>query len=141
MRRNSRTLTAHFSGVYGDKIQTIMNNVIQGEGKNYINKLVDDGKLDEKYRLTSGYNNTYGRLYANKPCTTITNNMSTPSGLRCIHYEQNRPLTPREGARIQSFPDWFVFCGNRSEIRTQIGNAVPPLLAMKLAKQIERLLE
>ena len=141
MRRNSRTLTAHFSGVYGDKIQTIMNNVIQGEGKNYINKLVDDGKLDEKYRLTSGYNNTYGRLYANKPCTTITNNMSTPSGLRCIHYEQNRPLTPREGARIQSFPDWFVFCGNRGEIRTQIGNAVPPLLAMKLAKQIERLLE
>jgi len=141
MRRNSNILTCHFLAIYGDKIQTVMNNVIQGEGKEYINGLVDQGILAEKYRLTSGYKNTYGRLYANQPCTTITNNMSTPSGLRCIHYEQNRALTPREGARIQSFPDWFSFYGNRREIKTQIGNAVPPLLAMKFATQLEQILE
>lgn len=117
-----------------------MDNVIQGEGKDYINSLVDQGILEEQYRLTSGYKNTYGRLYANQPCTTITNNMSTPSGLRCIHYEQNRALTPREGARIQSFPDWFQFTGNKREIKTQIGNAVPPLLAMKFAEQLEEIL-
>lgn len=140
MRDGSNELSAHFLAAYGDKIQTVMNYVIQGEGKDYINSLVDDGILQEKYRLTSGYKNTYGRLYANRPCTTITNNMSTPSGLRCIHYEQNRALTPREGARIQSFPDWFQFTGNRKEIKTQIGNAVPPLLAMKFAEQLEEIL-
>jgi len=140
MRGNCQNLTGHFLAVYGDKIQTIMNNVIQGEGKDYINSLVDQGILEEKYRLTSGYKNTYGRLYANQPCTTITNNMSTPSGLRCIHYEQNRALTPREGARIQSFPDWFNFYGTRREIKTQIGNAVPPLLAIRLARQLEQIL-
>lgn len=141
MRGGCQNLTGHFLAVYGDKIQTVMNHVVQGEGKNYINCLVDQGILDEKYRLTSGYKNTYGRLYANKPCTTITNNMSTPSGLRCIHYEQNRALTPREGARIQSFPDWFVFYGKRKEIKTQIGNAVPPLLAIRLARQLEQILD
>lgn len=140
MRGTNTEISAHFLTVYGDKIQTIMNNVIQGEGKDYINSLVDQGILEEHYRLTSGYKNTYGRLYANQPCTTITNNMSTPSGLRCIHYEQNRALTPREGARIQSFPDWFQFTGNKREIKTQIGNAVPPLLAMKFAEQLEEIL-
>lgn len=140
MRGTNTELSAHFLAVYGDKIQTIMDNVIQGEGKDYINSLVDQGILEEQYRLTSGYKNTYGRLYANQPCTTITNNMSTPSGLRCIHYEQNRALTPREGARIQSFPDWFQFMGNKREIKTQIGNAVPPLLAMKFAEQLEEIL-
>lgn len=137
MRGNNENLICHFTGLYGDKIQTIMNNVLQGEGKNYINKLVNEGVLAEKYRLTSGYKNTYGRLIANLPCTTITNNLSTPSGLRCIHYNQNRPLTPREGARIQSFPDWFKFFGNKRDVTSQIGNAVPPLLAIRLAQQIE----
>lgn len=141
MRGQNIHLTCHFSATYGDKIQTIINHVIPGEGKNYINNLVDQGILEERYRLTSGYKNTYGRLHADQPCTTITKNLSTPSGLRCIHYNQNRALTPREGARIQSFPDWFQFYGIRSEIKTQIGNAVPPLLAIKLAEQIERLME
>ncbi len=141
MRGNCQNLTGHFVSSYGDKIQTVMNHVIQGEGKNYINELVDQGVLDQRYRLTSGYKNTYGRLYADQPCTTVTNNMSTPSGLRCIHYEQNRALTPREGARIQSFPDWFVFYGKKNEIKTQIGNAVPPLLAIRLARQLEQILD
>ena len=140
MRGNTEELTCHFLAVYGDKIQTVMNHVIPGEGREYINRLVDEGVLGEEYRLTSGYKNTYGRLYADQPCTTITSNMSTPSGLRCIHYEQNRALTPREGARIQSFPDWFHFNGNRKQIKTQIGNAVPPLLAIRLATELERIL-
>lgn len=141
MRGDTDELTCHFLATYGDKIQTIMNHVIQGEGKDYINQLVDEGVLEEQYRLTSGYKNTYGRLYSDRPCTTITHNMSTPSGLRCIHYEQNRALTPREGARIQSFPDWFQFRGNKSEIKTQIGNAVPPLLAMKFSERLAEILE
>ena len=80
-------------------------------------------------------------MIESQPCTTITNNLSTPSGLRCIHYDQNRALTPREGARIQSFPDWFVFSGEKANITAQVGNAVPPLLAMALAKKIDSALK
>lgn len=140
MRKHSKHISCHFSPVYGNKIQTIINHVTQGKGKNYINELVDKGLIPKEYRLTSGYDNTYGRLIENQPSTTITNNMSTPSGLRCIHYTENRALTPREGARIQSFPDWFEFVGTKKDITTQIGNAVPPLLAMKIATQIEKVL-
>ena len=141
MRDKSKKLSCHFASNYGDKICTIIRNVKPGEGKNQINKLVEEGKLEEKYKLTSGYRNSYGRLYKDKPCTTITHNMSTPSGLRCIHYEQNRALTPREGARIQSFPDWFQFVGSHSDIKQQIGNAVPPLLAMAFAERFKEVLE
>lgn len=141
MRGDNKALRDHSCGTYGDKIRTVIHNVKQGQGRNDFNALVDAGKIDRKYYLTSGYKNTYGRLEENKPSTTITNNLSTPSGLRCIHYSQDRALTSREGARIQSFPDWFYFIGNsRAEINTQIGNAVPPLMAMALARKIEKLL-
>lgn len=141
MRHNTKEITHHYCGEYGEKIRTVIKNVKQGEGKNDFNKLVESGKIDQKYKLTSGYANTYGRLIENHPCTTITNNMTTPSGLRCIHYAQNRALTPREGARIQSFPDWFQFEGDKGNVTTQIGNAVPPLLAIALAKQIDSALK
>jgi len=141
MRFGSERLTEHFAAIHGDKIQTVINHVVPGEGKDYINGLVDQGVLAEQYRLTSGYKNTYGRLIANQPATTITNNLATPSGLRCIHYEFNRALTPREGARIQSFPDRFTFCGYKTHVTSQIGNAVPPLLADALARHIEQLLD
>lgn len=141
MRHNCKALTCHFCGLYGEKIRTVIQNVKQGQGKDDFNKLVEEGLLDERFKLTSGYHNTYGRLVETQPCTTITNNMSTPSGLRCIHYNQDRALTPREGARIQSFPDWFQFDGNKEDITTQIGNAVPPLLAIVLAKKINSALK
>lgn len=140
MRKNSDSITQHYCGQYGDKIRTVIKNVRQGQGKNDFNALVDNGTIPEKYRLTSGYNNTYGRLVADQPSTTITNNLCTPSGLRCIHYNQDRALTPREGARIQSFPDWFEFYGTRTDVTKQIGNAVPPLLAMGIARKLEQVI-
>lgn len=141
MRNNCEAITCHFCGEYGDKIRTVITNVRQGQGKDDFNLLVKSGIIDKKYELTSGFPNTYGRLVEDQPCTTITNNMTTPSGLRCIHYSQNRALTPREGARIQSFPDWFSFVGDKVHITTQIGNAVPPLLALELAKKIASVLK
>lgn len=141
MRHNSQGITCHFCGEYGDKIRTVIANVRQGQGKEDFNLLVESGRIEQKYKLTSGFHNTYGRLVEDQPCTTITNNMTTPSGLRCIHYSQNRALTPREGARIQSFPDWFTFFGEKVHVTTQIGNAVPPLLAIELAKRIESILK
>ncbi len=140
MRYNSKELRDHYCGQYGEKIRLVIKNVKQGEGKNDFNKLVDIGKIPKKYRLTSGYANTYGRLCENMPSTTITNNLSSPSSLRCIHYSQNRALTPREGARIQSFPDWFKFSNSRGLATRQIGNAVPPLLSIALAKEFEKIL-
>lgn len=141
MRGDSQRITQHFCGFYGDKIRTVIQNVAEGEGKNDFNRKVKEGKIDEKYYLTSGYCNTYGRLERNKPSTTITNNLATPSALRCIHYEQNRALTPREGARIQSFPDWYHFEGNRTDVARQVGNAVPPLMAIAFANKIIETLE
>ncbi len=140
MRGDCDNLTVHFCGTYGDKIRTVIENVNEGEGKNDFNAKVSAGLIDSKYYLTSGYGNTYGRLERNKPSTTITNNLATPSGLRCIHYEQHRALTPREGARIQSFPDWYHFEGNRSDVVKQVGNAVPPLMAIAFANKIINLL-
>lgn len=141
MRGTCEEITCHFCGEYGDKMRTVIQNVQQGQGKNDFNKLVEQGIINKEYKLTSGFANTYGRLVENQPCTTITNNLSTPSGLRCIHYSQDRALTPREGARIQSFPDWFSFEGSKDNITTQVGNAVPPLLAMTIARKIEVVLK
>ena len=141
MRHGSNELTQHFCGCYSEKIRAVIQHVKQGEGKNEFNALVDSGKIDKSYRLTSGYANTYGRLIADQPSPTITNNLPTVSSLRCIHYSQNRALTPREGARIQSFPDWYKFEGFKSDVCTQIGNAVPPLLALRLASQFEKTLK
>lgn len=140
MRGNNEELTEHFCGTHNDKLRKIIATVPQGEGRPYINHLVEIGELPQDCKLTSGYNNTYGRLVENQPSTTITNNMCTPSALRCIHYRQNRELSPREGARIQSFPDWFRFNGKRVNVTQQIGNAVPPLLALAVARKIEEVL-
>lgn len=138
MRNNSEQLTDYSIGIYGDKIRTVIANVVQGEGRHYINNLVETGVLAEEYYLTSGYKNTYGRLWWDRPSTTLTNSFGTPSALRCIHPLQNRALSTREGARLQSFPDWFSFFGNKYEKNSQVGNAVPPLLAIQIAKEVKR---
>lgn len=139
MRGDNDILMDHQNGLNGEKMLTIMQNVMQGEGRKQINELVDGGVLEDSCYLTSGYSNTYGRLWWDRPSTTITNSLGSPSALRCIHPLQNRALTTREGARLQSFPDWFSFNGSKYQKNSQVGNAVPPLLAMKLACCIENL--
>lgn len=139
MRGNSTELHDHECGIYGEKIYAVIKAVKPGKGRPYINDLVQKGELPKEYYLTSGYENTYGRLWWNKPCTTITNSLGTPSALRCIHPNQHRALTTREGARLQSFPDSMRFFGNKHERNSQVGNAVPPLLAMALANRMREI--
>ena len=85
---------------------------------------------------TSGFSSCYSRLSPDEPSTTITVNFVHPASNRCIHPVQDRALTPREGARLQGFDDDFVFCGSRTQIVKQIGEAVPPLLGKAIAQAI-----
>lgn len=92
----------------------------------------------EELRPKSGFKNTYCRLWWERPSTTITRNLSTPSSSRCIHPKAPRPLTTREGARIQCFPDNYFFYGSRSSKNLQIGNAVPTFLSIALKNSIKQ---
>ena len=86
--------------------------------------------------VSSGFSSCYSRLDGAEPSVTLTVNFVHPASNRCIHPHQDRALTPREGARLQGFPDTFAFHGTRSQIVKQIGNAVPPLLGNIIAKSI-----
>ena len=92
--------------------------------------------MPEHLRPTSGFKNSYQRIIGDAPSPTITRNFTTPSSANCIHPSQDRALSIREGARCQSFPDWFLFLGTTDEKRLQIGNAVPPLLGKAIGESI-----
>ena len=87
-----------------------------------------------------GWPDVYGRLTWDGKCPTITGGFDSFSRGRYGHPVQNRAITPREAARLQGFPDEFEFVGNRSNVRLQIGNAVPPPLAEEAGKSILRVL-
>lgn len=87
-----------------------------------------------------GWPDVYGRLEWSGQCPTITGGFDSFTRGRFGHPLQDRPLTPREAARLQGFPDEFLFCGNRADIRSQIGNAVPPPLAREVGQEIVRYL-
>lgn len=91
-------------------------------------------------RKTSGGTDLFGRLWWDRPSVTIRTEFFKPEKGRYLHPCQHRPITHREAARIQSFPDKFVFLGSKIEIAKQIGNAVPPLLASHVAGCIEKML-
>ncbi|HEY9401839.1 MAG TPA: DNA cytosine methyltransferase [Pyrinomonadaceae bacterium] len=83
-----------------------------------------------------GHVDVYGRLAWNRPSNTITCGCVNVSKGRFVHPGQNRALTPREAARLQGFPDEFVFVGKT--ICKQVGNAVPPPLAYALARVFKK---
>lgn len=78
----------------------------------------------------------YGRLAWDSPAVTITARFDSFTRGRFGHPVENRTITLREGARLQSFPDDFQFIGNREQVARQIGNAVPPLLAKAIGENI-----
>ena len=84
-------------------------------------------------RKTEGGTDLFGRLWWDKPSVTIRTEFYKPEKGRYLHPCQHRPITHREAARIQSFPDSFKFTGSKIEIARQIGNAVPPMLAARIA--------
>jgi len=127
MRKNVTLLTEHNASNYGEKMQKILKLIPK-------NGSITD--LPESLRPKSYFNNVYARLDATMPAPTITRNFGTPSSSRCVHPFQNRALSTREGARLQSFPDDFIFYGSKTSKNLQIGNAVPPILGEFLGKEI-----
>lgn len=85
------------------------------------------------------FKDRYTRQSMKSACSTIVAHLSK-DGLMFIHPTQNRSLTPREAARIQSFPDWFLFPKARTHAFRLIGNAVPPLVAEAVGREALRFL-
>lgn len=91
----------------------------------------------EQIRKTGGRTTLYGRLSWAKPSYTITTYFNRPGNGAYIHPKDNRVISAREAARLQSFPDDYIFYGSKTSFCKQIGNAVPPLLAYSIAKKIK----
>ena len=127
---NNAELLGHQSAKHAEHLVEMMMQLKEGQSA------FDRFKEGHRLRPTSGFSNSYTRIHRNRPAPTITRNFTTPSSANCIHPTQARALTPREGARLQSFPDKYEFLGSSTEQRLQIGNAVPPLLAKALGTAI-----
>lgn len=82
------------------------------------------------------YSGAYGRLYWDKPARTITRWVFHPGSGRFFHPTQNRTITIREAARLHSYPDSFHFLGTYTDMASQIGESVPPLLGKAIAASI-----
>ena len=106
------------------------------EKMSYVKDGGDRNSIPIEIRPKSGDIRKYIRYDSNLPAVTVTGDMR-----KVFHYNQNRALTPRELARLQSFPDEFVFEGSSINIQQQIGNAVPPKLSYAIATEVKRSLE
>ena len=91
-------------------------------------------KRDGKKTKYSGHTDVYGRLWWDRPSTGLTTRCNSYSNGRFGHPEQDRALSIREAARIQGFPDSFLFLGNLNDQARQVGNAVPVPLAREIGK-------
>lgn len=127
MRKNSDCLYNHMATSHA-KVALEKLALIPPEGdKSYLPK-----ELHGKQKFST----TWARLVWDSQSPTIDTRFDTPSNGRNSHPYLNRAITPREAARIQSFPDSYVFYGKKCSICKQIGNAVPPLLAHAIGTEI-----
>jgi DNA (cytosine-5)-methyltransferase 1 len=127
MRTRSLEVHNHIAAKHSDRVKEIISLV--PDGGNYKD-------LPEKYAHTRNFHVAWTRFASDKPAPTID------TGHRHhFHYKYNRVPTVRECARLQSFPDDFLFLGNKTQQFRQVGNAVPPLMAQKIAEQVLETLE
>lgn len=125
IRNNSSVLYNHNATKHSPIAIDRLKRIPPESGKEYLTE-----------KISSTFGQTWGRLEKNKPSPTIVTRFDTPSNGKNSHPFLNRAITPREAARLQSFPDTFIFYGNKSSITKQIGNAVPPLLGEAIANHI-----
>jgi DNA (cytosine-5)-methyltransferase 1 len=127
-RRGSQTLTLHEAAKHAPYILEI----IKYSG--------DSIKCIPPHLISSGFSSCYSRLDPNEPSATITVKFTSPASSKCIHPYQDRAITPREAARIQSFDDRYAFAGSKTQVAAMLGNAVPPLLGRAVANAVAGLL-
>ena len=149
--QRAANLTAHRARPHSER--DLRDFALLKEGENSKEAMDRGVKFEFPYNKET-FKDRYTRQHRNEPCSTIVAHLSK-DGLMFIHPTQNRSLTPREAARIQSFPDWFGFPIARTHQFRVIGNAVPPLVseaigiaaksylekAMKKTNQIKFLIE
>lgn len=120
----------------------IPNHIAMSHSEQMLHKMsfVSDGgnrnEIPEQFRPKSGDVRKYIKYSSNKPSVTVTGDMR-----KIFHYEQNRALTVRELAKLQSFPDNFVFKGTKISQQQQVGNSVPPKMAEAIASTIIKMSE
>lgn len=126
MRQNSHEINNHEITIHNQKTKDIISLV--PDGGNYKD-------LPKEFQRTRNVHIAWTRLNSKKPSITID------TGHRHhFHYKWNRVPTVRESARIQSFPDDFIFLCSRTSQYKQVGNAVPPLMAKAIAEHLKRIL-
>lgn len=113
----------------GESMKDLPESLQHDSFRRRAHRRVCDGTPTEK---RGGAPSGLKRLCYDEPCLTITSAAST----EFVHPTQNRTLTIRECARIQTFPDTFTFCGTDSQKILQIGNAIPPAFARQMAVRI-----
>lgn len=131
MRIDSKKLYNHKASNHSQVAIDKLSMIPPEKGKEY---------LPEELLGKQKFNSTWGRLKWDEPSPTIDTRFDAASNGTNNHPFLNRAITPREAARIQSFDDSFIFYGNKVDIRTQIGNAVPPLMAKAIADHIYKCL-
>lgn len=125
MRKNSKKVFNHQATNHSSLAINRLTRIPPEKGKEFL-----------KEKISSTFGQTWGRLEKNNQSPTIVTRFDTPSNGKNSHPFLHRAITAREAARIQSFPDNFIFYGNKTSINKQIGNAVPPLLGKAIAEQI-----
>jgi len=134
MRRRSRLVRQHAAADLSSLDRLAARTLMPGQ--NWRDLPLD--QLPPRFRKIRRYDATtiLKRLANDAPSYTITTKFNEGTTGAFIHPDQPRTLTLREAARLQSFPDHFIFDGSAAQIRQQIGNAVPVLLAQVIAEAI-----
>jgi DNA (cytosine-5)-methyltransferase 1 len=126
--QNAEKLTWHCSRPHSERDLRDFARLREGETSG--RALARGVEMEFPYDRSS-FKDRYTRQSRDSLCSTIVAHLKS-DGLMFIHPTQIRSLTPREAARVQTFPDTFKFSGTRSHVFTQIGNAVPPLVGQKV---------
>jgi DNA (cytosine-5)-methyltransferase 1 len=127
MRNGNKFITNHVGTTHTEHVISVISLVPEGGNHKDLPPGVGDSRK---------FNEAWTRYHSKKPSKTIDTGHRNH-----FHYKWNRVPTVRENARLQSFPDHFVFLGNKTEQNRQVGNAVPPLLGKVLAEQLLKFLK
>lgn len=131
--RNATTLYNHIITKTTDVAMERFLSIQQGQNFHSLNDALKTNTYTDANRTQ---NTIYLRLNYEQPCGTVVNVRKS----MWIHPTQNRAISVREAARLQTFPDSFIFCGTKDSQYQQVGNAVPPIMAKSIAKKLAQIL-